>query len=125
MLPILYGFPRAILWSTQGLAKPYTPVLYLIAPVIWVVALAGVIWFIDSLLPDAARKMMWNQFLTGGVPIGFAIALVRVIFSRSSRQDMNVDFLTFMADFMTEKGAALVVEKYGGLSELEKSVPEE
>lgn len=125
VLPILYGFPRAILWSAQGLAKPHTPLLYLIAPVIWVVAFAGVVWFLDSLLPDAARKMMWNQFLTGGVSIGFAVALIRVIFLGSSRHDMNVDFLTFMAPYMTDRGLDLVSQKYGGFAALDHLSPEE
>jgi len=115
VLPIICGVPRAAWWAVRGRVKPHAPFLYLIAPVIWVVALIVVVAILDSVLSDEARRMMWDAFLEIGVHLGAGLALARVVFSSSARHDMNLDFLSFIARYMTDTGVAFVMEKYANL----------
>ena len=104
LLPIFYGFPRSCLWVARGWAKWRTPLLYLITPVIWIFIFFGIALAMIEFLPNAAEYVRSSGGFYVGSQLGILISVGRAIFSKSTRNDMNQDFLEYMRRHLTPKG---------------------
>lgn len=111
VLPIFYGFPRALIWAGRGWLKWRASFTYLVVPIVWTATLFVVAYIIDYFFPDAAEFLMKSAPFGWGQTAGILLSLVRAIFSRSTRADMSIDFLTFAQPHLTDTGEAALFEE--------------
>ena len=106
-LPLIYGFPRALLWSARGWAKWWSPVRYLGSFFLWVAIFAGIALILTIFLPSVAAYMRDSFMLNIGSIWGVVLTAGRA-FSKSGRRDLRHDFSDFMRPYLTSAGVAAV-----------------
>jgi hypothetical protein len=114
VLPIVYGFPRALLWAMRGFARVRGAFLYLVAPVVWIVGIfalgVGLALFAPRVLAVLRDSVGFNL----GQIFGTVVFVGQMVFSRSIHRDATLDFLAFMKGNLTPAGytyAASVFDK--------------
>ncbi|MBL7013583.1 MAG: hypothetical protein ISR83_04120 [Candidatus Marinimicrobia bacterium] len=92
LLPIFYGIPKALKLVNKGYVKPICIFYYLISPIIGLLVIF-IIWYFS---PEFINRIE--------VKIGVGIFLLKTIFSKSTKFDMQKDFNEFIHTHLTTKG---------------------
>ena len=108
LLPLFYGFPRGIFYVIKGWAKFRAPLLYLVTPVIWTVALFIIVLLLVIFAPNIVAYLNSSRGFALGQIVGIGLLIVRAIFSRSTHIDMSLDFYDFIRPHLTSAGAVHV-----------------
>ncbi len=110
ILPLVYGFPRSATWAARGWVRWRAPLRYLAVPIIW-----NFLFFLITLglvlfLPDVAAYLMQSWGVAFGQMVGLAIAIGRLVFAKSAREDIRADFLDAIRPYLTPDGLVTVGE---------------
>ena len=104
VLPLVYGFPRALFWAARGWVKWWSPVRYLRSFWLWAGIFTGIALILTIFLPSVAAYMRDSFMLNFGSMWGGVLTAGYAIFSKSARQDLRHDFLEFMIPYLTSAG---------------------
>jgi hypothetical protein len=89
--PILVGLPRAIRLVASGEMRAAVYRRLLIAPVLWIVQLAVIVFLLACFWPSAAAWFEGNGALSAGLWLGVVGILLSALSSKSSA-DFHADF---------------------------------
>jgi hypothetical protein len=89
--PILLGLPRAIRLVASGEMLPAIYRRLLFTPVLWIVLLAAIVFFVKFFWPSAAAWFEGNGALSAGLWIGVVGILLSALSSKS-RATIDADF---------------------------------
>jgi hypothetical protein len=92
VLPLLYGLPRAIWHVARGELQFRAIPAQFIAPLIWFCLLFIVGFLMGFFAPSLIQHTLGNAALNYGMQAGLVLLLLN-FFSKSGRQDMNIDFM--------------------------------
>lgn len=88
ILPIAYGLPRAIFWTSRGLLKKQSILSYLITPIIWTVVFIGLFIALNKFAPNLSNHLSKSSGFRYGIIIGVVPMIFRA-FSKSGRKDLQ------------------------------------
>ncbi|MBI3452317.1 MAG: hypothetical protein HY057_05690 [Rhodospirillales bacterium] len=111
LLPVFYGIPRATWWALRGRVRWRAILLYLIAPIIWLLVIFGAEFLLHRFLPDIFWHLNSSAAFNWGWLIGIGICVIRVIGGRSARDDLNHDFFRFVGRYLTPIGKRILEER--------------
>jgi len=103
ILPLVYGFPRAIYWTAKGLLKKSAIFSYLVSPILWTVIFVSLFFILSRFTPALANRFSESWGFQGGIVVGILLMIFRPLFSKSSRRDLQEDFWSFVENFIDTK----------------------
>jgi hypothetical protein len=109
VLPLFYGFPRALYWTLRRWANWRISLLYLLSPIGWTLGFAAVVLFMVPLLPEFATYLANSSPFMNGQVFGFLLSVCRASFFKSARYDIARDFSNFLLPHLTEQGRRVFV----------------
>lgn len=104
ILPLFYGFPRGIYWSSRGLLKWRRPLIFLVTPLLWSVIIFAIGFLLAFFTPTISDYLLQSGGFVIGQAVGIGILIVRAIFSRSTHIDMSLDFYDCIRPDLTPAG---------------------
>lgn len=94
VFPITYGLPKSLLWVFQRKLKLWTPLLFLAFPLICILGLIFVIFFLDLF------EVMGGSFAYGmGLHLTVGFLFLRSVISRSERAKMADVFANVVSEY--------------------------
>lgn len=106
ILPLAYGFPRSLYWAVRRWVRWYTPLLYLVSPLIWTFAFLGFTVALIMFLPSVAAHLSESKFFAIGAIVGNVTSIGRPMFVRSARLALRDDFSDYIKRYLTPAGTA-------------------
>lgn len=99
VLPLVYGFPKAIYWTAKGLLRRSSALSYLIIPIIWMIVFVSLFFVLGKLTPNIVNRLSESSGFQGGMIGGFVLMIFRA-FSKRGRRDLQEDFWSFVEKYI-------------------------
>jgi hypothetical protein len=95
VLPLLYGFPRAVYWVFRGAVKPAAAIRYLGTVILWTAVFVFAAFVLLTVRPSAATYLYNSAAFFYGQWFGVGGSLVYALTSKG-RADLRADFAAVM-----------------------------
>jgi hypothetical protein len=105
-LPIMLGLPRAIRLVSRGAMRPGVYARLLAIPILWLVAVSGMLFLVGFFWPPLAARVEGNDAFNIGTCLGIFAILLSPLSSKKSRSDFREDFDRSYGQFYTSSSAA-------------------
>lgn len=100
ILPLIYGFPKALYLSLRGEMRWMAPLHYLLVALGWVIAWTAIFFAIANFFPGSREYLVERGAFTYGNLLGTVGAFYYVAVSNTSNYDLRDDFATFTARYV-------------------------
>ena len=100
-LPIMLGMPRAIRLVSRGAMRPGVYARLLAIPILWLVAVSGMLFLVGFFWPSLAARVEGNDAFNIGTWLGIFAILLSPLSSKKSRSDFREDFDRSYGQFYT------------------------
>lgn len=97
ILPLIYGIPKSLWWVARRRLKWWTPLKYLVSPIIFSVITTLVVLISQSWMPTFAKVVFESSAFNMASLFAVLFSLSLSVFSKSTRESMQSDFESFVA----------------------------